>query len=150
MSLVGAIVAGLVATAVMTALMAVAPQMGMPRMDVIAMLGTMVTEEEGTARIIGAVLHFTMGAIFAIIYVWLWVNVIGDPTWLWGLLFGLVHGVIAGVVMPMMMQMHPPARDGGWPHDDGRSHHGPPSVWARGGAGLRRPGLIDRGGSTRL
>lgn len=115
MSVVPAIVAGVVATAVMTALMAAAPSMGLPRMDVIAMLGTMVSEDEDNARRIGALLHFMMGIIFALIYVWLWGNVIGDATWGWGLLFGLVHGVIAALVMPLMMRMHPrpPQMEGG-------------------------------------
>lgn len=36
----------------------------------------------------------------------LWGSVIGDPTWLWGIIFGIVHGIIAVVTMPMMKGMH--------------------------------------------
>ena len=39
MDIVGAIAAGLGGTAVMTILMYVAPMMGMPKMDIVAMLG---------------------------------------------------------------------------------------------------------------
>lgn len=102
-----AIIAGLVGTAVMTALMYMAPRMGMPEMDIMGMLGTMVTADEGPAKPIGAVMHFMMGAIFAVIYALLWANVLGAATWLWGLIFGAVHGIIAIVTMPMMVRMHP-------------------------------------------
>lgn len=107
MDIISAIIAGLIATAVMTVLMYMMPAMGMPKMDIVGMLGTMFTADRGTANVIGAVLHFMMGAIFAIIYAWLWANVVGDPTWWWGLIFGAVHGVIAIIAMPLMMRMHP-------------------------------------------
>ncbi len=107
MNLVGAIVAGLVGTAVMTVLMYMAPAMGLPKMDVMGMLGSMFTERPESARGIGALAHFLMGAIFALVYAGLWNAGLGTPTAGWGILYGLVHGVIAILVMPMMMRMHP-------------------------------------------
>jgi len=107
MNIFGAIIAGLVGTAVMTAIMSMAPYMGFPKMDMIGMLGTMFTEPGTGAIVLGAVVHFMMGAIFAVVYVFLWTNVVGDPTWLWGLIFGILHGIIAIVVMPMMKGIHP-------------------------------------------
>lgn len=107
MNIFGAIIAGLVGTAVMTAIMYMAPYMGFPKMDMIGMLGTMFTEPGTGAIVLGAVVHFMMGAIFAVVYVFLWTNVVGDPTWLWGLIFGILHGIIAIVVMPMMKGIHP-------------------------------------------
>jgi uncharacterized membrane protein YagU involved in acid resistance len=91
----------------MTILMYVAPAMGMPRMDIIGLLGTMFTANEGTAKIIGTILHFMMGTIFAIIYALLWNIGIGSVTWWWGLIFGAVHAVLAMVGMPIMMRIHP-------------------------------------------
>lgn len=84
-----------------------APAMGMPKMDIIGMLGTMFTANQGTARLIGIVVHFMMGAIFAIIYALLWSAGIGAAIWWWGLIFGAVHAVVAMVGMPVMMQIHP-------------------------------------------
>ena len=107
MAFLGAVAAGLVGTAVMTALIYMMPLMGLPKMDIIGMLGTMFTADEGTANIVGTVVHFLLGIIFAIIYAFLWDSVIGDPTALWGLAFGLVHGIIAVIVMPTMRNMHP-------------------------------------------
>lgn len=107
MNIFGSIVAGLLGTLVMTLLMYMAPRMGMPKMDIIGMLGTMFTASEGIARILGTLAHFMMGVIFAIIYALLWSLGIGSPTWLWGLIFGAVHGVVAAVMMPVMTKMHP-------------------------------------------
>ncbi len=115
MNILGSIVAGLLGTLVMTVLMYMAPRMGMPKMDIIGMLGTMFTASEGSARVLGTLAHFMMGVIFAIIYALLWSFGIGSPTWLWGLIFGAVHGVVAIVMMPMMTKMHPrpPQMDSG-------------------------------------
>ena len=108
MELLIAIIAGLVGTAVMTAIMYVGPYMGVPQMDIVGMLGTMFTERGTGALILGAIVHFMMGAIFAIVYAFLWDSVgLGAPTWLWGIVFGLVHTVLVIAVMPMMQRMHP-------------------------------------------
>src|SRR3970040_1743297 len=107
MNIIGSIIAGLLGTLVMTLLMYMAPLMGMPKMDIIGMLGTMFTGSEGTARMLGTLAHFMMGVIFAIIYALLWSVGIGSPTWFWGFVFGAVHGVVAIVMMPVMTKMHP-------------------------------------------
>jgi uncharacterized membrane protein YagU involved in acid resistance len=107
MNLFNAILSGLAGTLVMTALMYMAPAMGMPKMDIIGMLGTMFTPNQGTARLMGIIAHFMMGAVFAIIYALLWGLGIGSPIWLWGVIFGAGHGVVAMLTMPMMVKMHP-------------------------------------------
>jgi uncharacterized membrane protein YagU involved in acid resistance len=107
MNVLGAIIAGLAGTAVMTMLMYIAPLMGMPKMDMLGMLGSMITANKGSVRWIGLIIHFMMGAVFAIIYALLWSLGIGSATWLWGLVFGAIHGVVAIVMIPMMMRMHP-------------------------------------------
>jgi uncharacterized membrane protein YagU involved in acid resistance len=107
MDVISAIIAGLVGTLVMTILMYLAPMMGIPKMDIIGMLGTMFTPNESTEKFIGAVIHFMMGAIFAIVYAFLWSIGIGSPTWWWGLIFGAVHAVITMVAIPLMNRMHP-------------------------------------------
>ena len=121
MNVVGAILAGLAGTAAMTMLMYVAPLMGMPKMDIVRMLGSMFTSTRGVATGqgtvsdsnqgltigLGLMIHFMMGAVFALIYALLWSLGIGSATWLWGLIFGLVHGMMAIAMMPLMMRMHP-------------------------------------------
>jgi len=107
MNVLGAIVAGLAGTAVMTMMMSIAPRMGMPKMDMPRMLGTMLISREETATVVGMVIHFMMGAIFAIIYALLWSLGVGSATWWWGLIFGAVHGLVAAGMMPVMLRMHP-------------------------------------------
>jgi uncharacterized membrane protein YagU involved in acid resistance len=67
----------------------------------------MVITRREAATGVGMVIHFMMGAIFAIIYALLWSVGFGSATWLWGLIFGAAHGVVAIVMMPLMMRMHP-------------------------------------------
>lgn len=64
-------------------------------------------EHTGTVYTLGLMAHFTMGALFGIVYAWLF-GLFGLPaSWLWGAIFGLVHGLVAGVFMGMMPAMHP-------------------------------------------
>ncbi|NUQ36286.1 MAG: hypothetical protein HUU23_00505 [Caldilineales bacterium] len=112
MNVFAAVIAGLVGTAAMTLLMMLAPAMGMPKMDVMGMLGSMVSRDAGRARGIGAVMHFMMGVVFALIYAFLWSQGIGAAAVIWGLIFGLVHGIVAGVMMPMMSRMMPSSATG--------------------------------------
>jgi hypothetical protein len=107
-----AIVAGVVATAVMTILMYLGKIMGMP-MDMLRMLGLMfVGPGSGAVTILGLVAHVMMGVVFAIIYVLLF-NLFGiAPSWQWGAIFGAVHGVLAGLAFGMMPALHPRMGDG--------------------------------------
>ncbi len=103
-----AVVAGLVATAVMTALMYMGKAMGM-RMDMPRMLGLMFTGPDSTGVVyaLGLIAHFMMGVLFAIIYAALFSLLGIEASWLWGAVFGAVHGVMAGMAFRMMPAMHP-------------------------------------------
>lgn len=107
MDVASAIWSGILGTAAMTLLMYAAPLTGMPKMDMIGMLGKMFTANSSVAYPLGTVIHFMMGALFAVAYAWLWSLGLGVGTWRWGVLYGLIHGVIAAMVMPMMIKMHP-------------------------------------------
>jgi hypothetical protein len=95
----------------MTVLMYVAPMMGMPRMDIVGMLGSAFTENKGVATALGLMAHFMAGVVFALIYALIWGIGLGSATWLWGLVFGAVHGIVAIVMVPLLMRMHPRAPD---------------------------------------
>lgn len=58
------LVGGLVATGAMTLLMLVAPMMGMPPMNMGAMLGGML----GTSATVGWMMHFMIGIVFTAVY----------------------------------------------------------------------------------
>jgi len=104
MNIPGAIVAGLVATAIFTIVMVMAP-----KMDIVGMLATMFGKEN---RPLGWMMHAMTGIIFGLIYAFLWSRGIGAPTWLWGLAFGAAHWLIVGVIMGMIPMMHVGIRRG--------------------------------------
>lgn len=104
MSILGAIVAGLVGTVVITLVMKMAPQMGMPKMDMVGMLGSMFSPEGN--RVVGLGIHLMMGVVFALIYALLWSAGVGSAGLLWGAIFGVGHWLVAGAMMGGMGMMH--------------------------------------------
>ncbi len=104
MNILGAIIAGIVGTIVMTMVMVMAPKMGMPKMDIVGMLGSMFSAEGN--RMMGLAMHVMMGIVFAIIYGVLWNAGIGSVSLLWGLIFGAGHWLISGAMMGGMSMMH--------------------------------------------
>ena len=104
MNIVGAIVAGVVGTLVFSMVMAMAPRMGMPKMAIWEMLGSMFDKDGNNA--LGWIIHFMMGAIFAIIYAALWSAGVGGANVGSGALFGVVHWLAAGLVMGGVPMLH--------------------------------------------
>lgn len=104
------IVAGAVATVVMTALMQMSAAMGMTRMNMALMLGSMFRRDADAARPLGMTLHFMNGLGFGVLYALVWWAIdpadLADAWWI-GLVFGAVHGVVAMAMMPVMSGMHP-------------------------------------------
>jgi len=67
-----AVLGGIVATAMMTMVMFVAPFMGMPKMNLAEMLAGMM----GLSVFIGWIMHFMVGVIFAQAYVFLFSSIL--------------------------------------------------------------------------
>src|SRR3990167_7471340 len=97
MNIIGAIVAGLAGTVVISMIMAMAPKMGMPKMAIWEMLGSMFSKDGNNT--LGWIIHFMMGVIFAIIYAALWAAGIGSPPPVRGGLFGAGRFFFAGFVV---------------------------------------------------
>lgn len=98
-----ALIAGVAGTAVMTAVMKVAPMMGMPKMDPAAMLSMMM----GFPLVVGWMMHFMIGIVFALAYALLFMGLVRkvkSPI-LKGVLFGLAAFVFAQVMMAIMGAM---------------------------------------------
>lgn len=102
------IMAGFVATLIMTAVMYLAPLIGMPKMDVAAMLGSFLTGSEAApfsgAWNLGMLIHFINGTfIFPIIFVLLFYTRISTKVWIEGMAFGALLWFLSQVfVMPLM------------------------------------------------
>lgn len=110
MNILGAIIAGIAGTIIMTLVLVMGPKMGMPKMDIVGMLGSMFSEKSN--RTLGLILHFMMGIVFAVIYVLLWNAGIGYMSVLWGAIFGAVHWLISGLMMGIMGKMNAAVRAG--------------------------------------
>lgn len=99
-----ALKAGLIATGVMTALMYAAPLVGLPRMDVIYSLGSLLPGSS-SPYVVGALLHFGIGAILALVYAASFSQVLPGPGWTRGTLFSLLPWIFAVVAMPSLMAL---------------------------------------------
>ncbi|MEO6556344.1 MAG: DUF6789 family protein [Ferruginibacter sp.] len=90
------IVAGLVATAIMTVVGLMAPYMGLPKMNPAEMLSGMM----GVSLMVGYLMHCMIGIIFAAVYVYLFNKKVHIGSKLVkGVLFGFAIFVFAQVMM---------------------------------------------------
>lgn len=98
---------GFVATVVLTGSMAASQGLGLTRMNIPFMLGTMVREDRDQAKLVGAGMHMLNGWIFSAIYAAAFESW-RRATWWLGAGIGLVHGLFVLVAaMPLMPGMHP-------------------------------------------
>ena len=94
-SLWGALVGGAVGTIVLTSGLRVAQELGVTRMDIPLLLGTIFTDRRDRASVIGYVIHFFNGLVFALAYYGVF-RAVGHAGWLFGAALGLVHAALAG------------------------------------------------------
>ncbi len=104
-SVIGAVVAGLCGTVVMSIAMALAPRMGLPQMDFPAMLATLLGMPR--LRVVGFALHLLIGVGWAFVYAALWSAGVGSPDVTVGLLYGIGHWLIAGALFGLLSYLHP-------------------------------------------
>lgn len=101
------LVLGFLSTAVLTSIMAGSQGLGLTRMNIPYMLGTIFTSNRDRAKILGVLLHLINGWIFSLIYV-LGFQVLGMATWWLGGIFGLIHAIfVLTVLLPVLPGMHP-------------------------------------------
>ena len=109
MNVFSAVISGILGTLAISMVMAVAPKMGMPKMDIVDMLSTMFGKPN---RVLGWMMHLVMGVVFALIYAFLWSQGIGSPDWLSGLIFGAAHWLVVGLMMGVIPIMHAGIKNG--------------------------------------
>ena len=103
-----ALAGGFLGTLVLTTMVRVAGEMGLTRMDLPFLLGTIVTEDRRLARAVGYVFHFLLGLVFAFAYLGLFAAV-GRSSWWLGALGGAVHAVFTATVLvnDLLPVVHP-------------------------------------------
>lgn len=98
---------GFVATVVLTGIMSATQSLGLTRMNIPFMLGTMVTKDRERAKVTGFYIHLLNGWLFAAIYAAAFESW-RRATWPLGALIGLVHSlVVLTAAMPTLPGMHP-------------------------------------------
>lgn len=107
MNVPSALVWGLVATVLLTTIMAGANSLGFTRMSIPFLLGTMFTPGHDRALVVGTGAHLLNGWIFAFLYAACF-ELLGRATWWLGATAGLLHGLFVLVVlMRILPGLHP-------------------------------------------
>ena len=98
---------GFASTIVFTSVVAGSHGLGMTRMNVSYLLGTMFTPDRDRAKLIGIFLHFGNGWIFSLVYVAAF-QIVGMSSWWFGAAIGLVQAVfVLAVGFPALPALHP-------------------------------------------
>jgi uncharacterized membrane protein YagU involved in acid resistance len=107
MNVLSLVLWGFVATLVLTTLLAASQGVGLTRMNLPYMLGTMVTPGRDRAKALGFGMHLVNGWIFALLYVAI-LRSLHVTSWWMGALLGLAHAVFVLVVAaPLLPAVHP-------------------------------------------
>jgi hypothetical protein len=98
---------GFVGTVVLTGLMSASQRLGLTRMSLPFMLGTMFTPNRERAQVIGFFVHLLNGWWLSLIYAAAFQSW-RRATWWLGALIGLVHGLfVLSTIMPLLPGAHP-------------------------------------------
>ncbi len=100
----GTVAGGFIGTVLLASSLRLAQEVGLTRMDVPLLLGTVFTPHRSRATVIGYALHFLNGLLFSLLY-YLVFRAVGHAGWVFGALLGVVHGLFAagalvGVLLP--------------------------------------------------
>ncbi|HEY9514243.1 MAG TPA: hypothetical protein VIQ74_01085 [Gemmatimonadaceae bacterium] len=107
MNIASVLLWGFVATVVLTTMLSAGQGLGLSRMSIPFIVGTMFTPDRSRAGMIGFLVHFVNGWIFALLYA-LAFESWHRATWWLGAGIGLVHGLAVLVaLMPVLPGFHP-------------------------------------------
>ena len=108
MTLWGALAGGAVGTVVLTSGLRIAQELGWTRMDIPLLLGTAFTDNRSRASVIGYLLHFVNGFLFALVYYAIF-RAVGHAGWAFGAALGVVHAAFSGgvLVTELLPAIHP-------------------------------------------
>jgi uncharacterized membrane protein YagU involved in acid resistance len=102
-----AVLWGFLATVVLSTVLAISQGLGLSRMSLPFMLGTIVTSNRDRAMVLGLIIHMINGLLFALIYAAAFES-LGRATWWLGALMGTAHAVfVLTVGMSLLPGLHP-------------------------------------------
>lgn len=98
---------GFGATIVLTTLTVAGQSLGLTRIDIPFIVGTMFTADRDRAKFIGVVVHLLNGWLFAFVYALFFENMHAPTVWL-GATIGVVQGIfVVTVLLPILPGVHP-------------------------------------------
>jgi uncharacterized membrane protein YagU involved in acid resistance len=101
------VVWGFAATIVLTVAVVCAQSLGLTRIDIPFIIGTMFTADRDRAKVIGLFVHLANGWIFAFVYA-AYFQELHEATWVLGSFLGFLQGMfIVVVVLPILPGVHP-------------------------------------------
>jgi hypothetical protein len=103
-----ALAGGVIGTLAMTTIIRAATELGITRMDLPLLLGTVASDNRRTARAIGYVMHFVLGVAFAEAYGGFFA-IVGHASWRLGALVGALHAIFTATVLvsELLPVVHP-------------------------------------------
>lgn len=98
---------GFAGTVVLTSILSASQGLGITRMNLPYLLGTMFTPNRDRAKLLGSMVHFVNGWLFSLVYVAAF-HAWNQTAWWLGALVGLVHATfVLTVLMAMLPALHP-------------------------------------------
>jgi hypothetical protein len=98
---------GFAATVVLTTLLSSSQGLGLTRMNVPFLLGSMLTPRRDRAKLYGFLMHLCIGWLFALTYLAAF-HLLHRATWWLGVIIGLIHGAfVLTVGLPLLPGLHP-------------------------------------------
>jgi hypothetical protein len=98
---------GFAATVMLTTIMAASKPLGISRMDIPFLLGTMFTSNRNIAPFYGLLSHMIIGQLFAFLYAAVFATS-GIATWWFGIITGFVHGAfVLSAGLQILSSFHP-------------------------------------------
>ena len=102
---------GFASTVVLTSILAASQGIGMTRMNIPYLLGTIFTPDRDRAKLIGFFLHFANGWLFSLVYVAAF-QILHKATWWLGAIIGLVQAIfVLTMMLPVLPALHPRMAD---------------------------------------
>ncbi len=107
MSVPGILLWGFLATVVLTTIEIAGQSLGLTRIDMPFIAGTIFTADRDRAKVIGIGVHLVNGWLFAFFYAECFEHLHGK-LWLMGLLLGILQGLaVATILLPLLPGLHP-------------------------------------------
>jgi uncharacterized membrane protein YagU involved in acid resistance len=98
---------GFVATLVLTTMSSLTQGLGLTRMNIPYMIGTIFTPDRDRAKLYGFIAHLGIGWLFSLIYVFIF-HSLGAAGWWRGAIIGALHGLfLLTVVTAFLPGLHP-------------------------------------------